>query len=74
MDNEGDKKQGEKSERTFEEMACVYRLEDDDSRFDLTRLQKKEGFYFNNGYGFNFCTYLPETEYFATYSDLSGGL
>ena len=41
-------------------------------RFDLQDLEKDDGQYFKDGVGFNFCTFLPDSEYFASYSALDG--
>ena len=35
-------------------------------------LEKEDGQYFKDGVGFNFCDYLPDSEYFASYSNLDG--
>ena len=69
-----DKKEERKEERTFEEKACMIKLKDSKAKFDLMKMEKENGQYFSQGVGFNFCSYLPESEYFATYSNLSGGL
>ena len=41
-------------------------------RFDLMDLEKVDGQYFKDGVGFNFCSFLPDSEYFASYSNLDG--
>ena len=41
-------------------------------RFDLQDLEKDDGQYFKDGVGFNFCSFLPDSEYFASYSNLDG--
>ena len=70
MDKKGDRKE----ERTFEEKACMFKLEENKAKFDLFAMEKEDGQYFSQGVGFNFCAYLPDSEYFASYSNLSGGL
>ena len=41
-------------------------------RFDLTGMENTDGQYFQDGVGFNFCEYLPNSQYFASYSSLDG--
>ena len=41
-------------------------------RFDLKPMQKMDDEYFQDGVGFNFCQFLPEAQYFASYSAQDG--
>ena len=69
-----DKKGDHEEERPFEVKACMFKLKEDKAKFDLSLMEKEDGQYFAQGIGFNFCSYLLDSEYFATYSNLSGGL
>ena len=62
----------ETNDEIIAEIACV-EFTSKEYKFDLRTLEKEDDQYFKAGVGWNFCAYLPNSEYFASYSPLDGG-
>ena len=59
--------------QTDADLACL--VSDGDVKFNLTALEKTDGTeYSDSAYKWNFCSYLPETDYFAYHIDLRVGV